>query len=200
MAAKKKTAKKKSSNVGKKSAHKGGGYERAIASELSLWLTDDSTEDAVWRSASSGGRATRQLSGGDRPEAHVGDLIAVLPEAVPFFDVFCVECKRVKALQWRVMFKSPKCNIRLFWEQAVQQAVSVDKQPLLIMREDNGVDLVALTEEVFSRTTLLPPFSVWCMGRFEGVAGGMETATLAITPLVDLLNNDPDHLIRAAKP
>ena len=110
--------KAKGSGGGRKAAHKGSGYERYCAKELSLWLTNDSTEDAVWRSAASGAKATMQSKGGDGPTVHVGDLILVMPEANAFFAAYAAECKRVKVLQWRAMFNTDlKCNIREFWNQ-----------------------------------------------------------------------------------
>ena len=128
-----------------KSSAKGAAYERHCASELSLWITCDSTSDAVWRSAASGARATRQAAQGDRPVAHVGDLVPALAEAHEFFDQFVVECKRVKLLNWNRLLRGGKaCNIESFWMQARAQANSARKEPFLMMREDNGPDLILM--------------------------------------------------------
>ena len=164
----KKTVKKKT--TGRKSAHKGAAYERHCAKELSLWLTEDSTEDAIWRSASSGGRATRQAADGDQPEAHVGDLIPVMHEAQPFFHIFAVECKRVHALEWRKFLSAKNCNIRDYWQQAVDQAKVAKKKPFAMMREDNGADLIMVGKSGVCGP-FLPALSlymhdgecVWCM-------------------------------------
>ena len=183
----KKKASAKSKGGGRKSAAKGGGYEKWCAKELSLWITNDSTEDAVWRSAASGARATMRARGGDTPEVHIGDLMPVLPEANEFFATYAVECKRVRALQWRAMFKPDiRCNIREFWNQAVAQ--SVGRVPLLFMKEDNGVDLVVAPAPVIREVEI--PLSEWVIG--------MEP--VSITPLSGILTNvTPLAFIRAAE-
>ena len=135
----------------------------------------------MWRSASSGGRATRQAARGDSVVSHVGDLIPVMAPANAFFDVFAVECKRVRTLQWRQLFDSHKgCNIRDFWKQARDQGTPANKLPFLMMREDNGVDLVAIRADTCSR--LLRPIvtieNILSLVRTEALFNGVSSEEL----------------------
>jgi len=117
-----------------------------------------------------------QAKGGDAAETHVGDLIPVMTEAFPFFETFAVECKRVRLLQWRSMFNpGVKCNIQEFWNQAVSQ--SACRIPLLIMREDNGVDLLAASTFLLEGVT--QPLSKW-------IINGQD---VSIVPLSTILNH-----------
>jgi hypothetical protein len=73
---------------------KGSNFERVIAKQLSLWITDGKRDDVVWRTQNSGGRATFRKQKGRTLEGQYGDLTYTDPLAKPFFDECMVECKR----------------------------------------------------------------------------------------------------------
>jgi len=76
---------------------KGNQFERDQARLISLWLSNGEDPDLLWRSSSSGGRAS---SG--KTTAHFGDLgiqktdSLYTEQAKRFLDIFSVEIKRYK--------------------------------------------------------------------------------------------------------
>lgn len=73
---------------------KGAAFERAIAKRLSLWWTGWRRDDVFWRTASSGGRATRRQWEGQETRGQLGDLAATDPIGQPFIDLIHIELKR----------------------------------------------------------------------------------------------------------
>lgn len=71
----------------------GSGFERDISKRLSLWYSYDERDDIIWRSQSSGGRATVRNNQGKETHRQYGDLAPTHPMAEPLFDVFCFELK-----------------------------------------------------------------------------------------------------------
>ncbi len=75
------------------SKRKGGKFERDMGKALSLWWTDNVTDDVFYRTASSGGRATVRAKGKKVTYGQYGDLQAVNPVGKPLMDLCVVECK-----------------------------------------------------------------------------------------------------------
>lgn len=147
---------------------KGNSYERECAKRLSLWLTDGKHDDRVWRSASSGGMATRRDDAGKDPGAHVGDLVPSGELNSQFFEMFCVECKRPAKIDWDRYFKYQKTatpNIQTYWQQAIRQAASVGKIPMLMIRCNHGDDLIGigtyLVEKYIPTSMVLIDYGLW---------------------------------------
>ena len=73
---------------------KGCSFERDICKKLSLWWTNQQSDDIFWRTASSGGRATQRKKQEKETFGQNSDIQATNPDGQPFVDLFCIECKR----------------------------------------------------------------------------------------------------------
>lgn len=73
---------------------KGQDWERTLSKWLSLWLTDGDRDDVVWRSTTSGARATVRARQGRRTSGQYGDLTWTDPGVSPFFEWVTVEAKK----------------------------------------------------------------------------------------------------------
>lgn len=129
---------------------KGAGYERECARVLSIWVSEGKSKDLFWRSAASGAMATMRAKQGKDVGPHAGDLIPVGQEGSGFMDAFCVECKRVKSMNWvdliynRLDVIDSMPPIDQFWNQAVSQGGDSNRRPFLMFREDRKPDLIGI--------------------------------------------------------
>ena len=121
---------------------KGGAFERLICVLLSLWVSDGKRRDLFWRSAMSGGRATRGRARGEDLAHQAGDLSAVHPWGHRLTDTFFIECKFVRNLQFdRLLFGEGL--LAQFWKTAIEQASNHKRSPMVIAKENRG-DIVVL--------------------------------------------------------
>lgn len=82
--------------------NKGNSYERSISKLLSLWLSDNKSDNIIWRTDTSGGRSTHKLKQGKLDNNiinNIGDIKLVINKgeylrADTFFDNFVVELKK----------------------------------------------------------------------------------------------------------
>lgn len=72
---------------------KGGQFERETARELSLWASNGRSDDLLWRSSQSGGRATVRHRKGKTTQGHYGDLAPTCKAGEKILRVFTPECK-----------------------------------------------------------------------------------------------------------
>ena len=109
---------------------KGSSYERKVSKMLSLWLSDGESNDWVWRTASSGAKATQVASS----KYYHGDLMPVHEKANWFFNYFSVECKNVAKINLNLfhLFTGSKIQLHQYWKQSVNDAVKSHRIPLLI--------------------------------------------------------------------
>ena len=77
----------------KNTKQKGSQWERNCAKLLSLWLSDNTRDDLVWRTSGSGNRHSIRKKRGKDTYNQAGDLCATDPCVQFFFDYFLVECK-----------------------------------------------------------------------------------------------------------
>lgn len=104
---------------------KGGAFEREFCHLLSRWWEGADYEDAVfWRTAGSGGRATRRQKFAKRTTAaHCGDVYALDARGAPLTSMFAIELKNGYTgvrLQGLVESKKPARESYHSW---IQQAV-----------------------------------------------------------------------------
>jgi len=78
----------------KNKSDKGGGFERELAKLLSLWWTKNERDDVFWRTAGSGGMATRRAKKGKKTFGQEGDLQATDPMGQPLLNLCTIEAKR----------------------------------------------------------------------------------------------------------
>jgi hypothetical protein len=112
---------------------KGSLWERDVAKTLTKWLTGTEKPYVWWRAPGSGAIATiseenKELS---------GDIIALRPEGAFLTDKFSIECKvGYPNSSFHKHLKGVKNDeIRLFWEQACNDADRADKLPMLIYKK-----------------------------------------------------------------
>lgn len=116
---------------------KGSAFERDMCKRLSLWLTKGRRNDLLWRNSMSGGRSTITLKQTGRGlKAQAGDIGMIDTSAEDFVSRYAIECKHYKDLNIPALLFGSKVGILTFWEQAQRDAESVDKQPLLIARQN----------------------------------------------------------------
>jgi len=125
------------SSIGKQ---KGGEYERQVCKLLSLWVSGGQHVDLYWRSAMSGGRATR-ANGAVRQS---GDITAVAPEGHVLTDHCFIECKHHRDLGLRQLLLG-RGPLAQFWLQARRQAALYGRKTVLIAKQ-NLFPALVLTE------------------------------------------------------
>lgn len=81
---------------------KGGGFERSIAKQISLWFSNGKQDDLFYRTAGSGGRATQRAKAGRLTVRAYGDIKAETKEAEVITDCFCFELKKGYTVTGRV--------------------------------------------------------------------------------------------------
>lgn len=120
---------------------KGAAFEREICVALSRWVTDGKRSDVFWRTAMSGGRATRGRKRGEHIRQS-GDITAVAPEGHALCDEFYLECKFHKDLQVSSFMFANNGGLARFWVETKKQARSEGKEPILIFKQNNRPVLV----------------------------------------------------------
>lgn len=121
---------------------KGGAFERKVAKALSLWVSNNKNDDLLWRSATSGGKATvARRKDGKKVKTQMGDLIAVdrHREANILISKFFIECKHVKNLRLdALVYGLPASGQTIipFWHKLIDESKKYGKQPMLIARQN----------------------------------------------------------------
>ena len=133
------------------SKNKGSAFERQVAKELSLWLTDGEREDTLWRSSQSGGRHTTLTYKGRDASSQAGDLSSIDRESHDFIETFLVECKHYKNLELPSLFFGGKRGIGQFYQKALKDAKEINKMPLLIAKQNFQPIIVATTAKGYKR-------------------------------------------------
>ena len=130
--------------MGSHSKNKGSSFERSICKRLSLWISNGTAEDCLWRSAMSGGRSTVAGKRGVKLSRQAGDISAVSPEGHALTDKFFVECKHVHKLDVQGLVTG-KGLLWSFWVEACSQAATYSKEPLLIAKQDRWATIACTT-------------------------------------------------------
>ena len=124
---------------------KGASFERQCCKRLSLWLSQGTRDDLLWRSSMSGGRATVQLAVGKVNLTQSGDVSAVGQGAYEFCERTFTEIKHYRALQMDRGFLCGTGNLVKFWRVARREAEKYGKRPLLVARQ-NLYPTLAITD------------------------------------------------------
>jgi hypothetical protein len=132
---------------------KGASFERQISKDLSLWVSNGKNQDVFWRSAMSGGRTTVAMKKGNKLSAQAGDLSSVHRLGHTFIDIFVVECKAYKTLNFESIIKG-KGFLLDFWEKVRKEAKDHDKLPMLVGKQNNHPIIVCLCGEGVKRLAL----------------------------------------------
>lgn len=123
---------------------KGSTWERDVAKTLTKWLTGNEKPYVWWRMPGSGAIATiseenKELS---------GDIMSMRPEGAFLTDRYSIECKvGYPNSSFHKHLKGVKNDeIRLFWQQAVDDANRADKLPMLIYKKKQYNALIGITD------------------------------------------------------
>lgn len=115
-------------------SQKGSSFEREIAKKLSLWITGGKQGDCLWRTPSSGGRATVAYRKGEEVR-QAGDLCAMTPEAYQFCADLFLELKHLKKCSLTQSL-SGKGDLVRIWVKLVKQSKDHLRFPVLILRQN----------------------------------------------------------------
>lgn len=133
-------------------ANKGSPYEREMAKRFSLWLSDGEHDDWVWRTSTSGARATSRAKKGKDTAASHGDLTHLDVRGAAFTGKVCVECKRGYRT-WSIMDVIDRKNAQTpqvfdrMWEQVTNDASFDNRHPLLCFRKDKRRSCVVIRKD-----------------------------------------------------
>lgn len=130
--------------MGAASKRKGGNFEREVCVKLSLWVSAGESRDLFWRSAMSGGRASRGHARGETLRRQAGDICAVAPEGHVLTDEFYIELKHVKSLDAGSFFVTGRGRLAEFWTKAVRESARYDRQPMLIARQNHLATIMVI--------------------------------------------------------
>lgn len=122
---------------------KGSAFEREVCKRLSLWLSNGTVEDCLWRSAMSGGRSTVAHAKGKRLADQAGDISAITPLGHTLTRVFMIECKSYRDLGFAGL-PTGRGNLAKFWIEANLQAFRYGKLPMLIAKQNKYDPLILL--------------------------------------------------------
>lgn len=140
------------------SKQKGSLFERQVCKRLSLWVSGGRDPDMFWRSASSGGRATRR--GGSSLGHAAGDIASVKPGGFIFTTQFYVECKHYHNLQLGHFLTSGNGKLEVFWTVARRESSRYNRRPLLIAKQDLAPAIVVMEWRTLRDLELLSGWSV----------------------------------------
>lgn len=108
---------------------KGRAFEYGVARRLSLWWTDDATDEAFTPSRGSG--ASRRM------KHQRGDIAPVSNDAEILTSQFCFECKCVKSIAWAgVLYGTQSTDLLKYYGQALEAASSIGARPIVVFKEN----------------------------------------------------------------
>lgn len=115
---------------------KGSGWERDVCRFLSKWISGGKESDLFTRTASSGGRATIAMRGGQK-DRQVGDVIGISGDAVRFSRNMVVECKNVRYSQFFLFMSCRKGIIRKWLEKLKKERDDAARPTALLFLKEN---------------------------------------------------------------
>ena len=152
---------------------KGNNFETKIARILSKWSYGD--ENVLVRNANSGSMAKFR-----QHNVPGGDVIQVKPEYPEF--PFSVECKHHKGFDIeKLLFESSKSKEVKAWAQCLNDAVKVNKIPLMVFRKNYG-DIFVCIQKVLIGTMPQDDYIA-----FKSKARYCKNRTIAVLPLNDFI-------------
>lgn len=133
------------------SKQKGAAFERKVCVRLSLWASDMTREDLYWRSAMSGGRATlvSRKGRGQAVTAQAGDLSCIHPMGNFLLELYTVECKFYKELNWHSLVYGHPGLLDQIYHPTRAAAAKHGRQPLIIAKQNLRDELVVTTQAGF---------------------------------------------------
>jgi len=141
--------KKKKPGSGKS---KGSGFEREVASKLSLWFSEGERDDIFYRSHSSGGRFTMRGKTKKDTAYQSGDITCSDPCGKGLIDKWSIECKTGYG-NWGVLdlldSNQKITQLEQFFKQCQEDAMKCCKHPILIFRRPQRKICICIDKDYF---------------------------------------------------
>lgn len=112
-----------------------------------MLISDGERDDLLWRSAMSGGTATRGKRHGKRREAQAGDISSIDGKSTWLVRDWYIEAKHYHDLQILRGLLVNTGRLYRFWCHTVREAKFYHKRPMLIAKQDRLPELVLVTRE-----------------------------------------------------
>jgi hypothetical protein len=131
-------------------AGKGSAFEREICKKLSLWWTNNKTDDVFWRASNSGGRAKFRGRKGQSTHGQHGDIAAVDPIGEPLINLFTIELKRgySSVTPFDLLDRSSRASTQMFekwWNQVWEShKMSGSTSLMMITKRDRREAMIYL--------------------------------------------------------
>jgi len=144
---------------------KGSAFEREICKKLSLWWSNNQSDDIFWRTAGSGARATTRRKSGKDTFGQAGDVQATDPVGQPLIDLCNIEIKRgYSKAHLAELLDAPDhlkpCLYAQFIEQAVNDAEAAGSPYWwLIVKRDRRVPIIIIPRQFISKLKLRSPLT-----------------------------------------
>lgn len=132
---------------------KGAQFEREVCRRLSLWVSNNTTEDCYWRSAMSGGRSTVAARKGKRLAAQAGDISCINKIGEWLTNLFFIECKNYRDLEIEKAIYGRGVFVE-FWAEAEAQSIQYGKLPMLIAKQNQYPSIVGVSRQGAHRLEL----------------------------------------------
>jgi len=111
---------------------KGAEFERQIATHLSLWASRGERKDIFWRTPASGARS--RVTKGNK--SHEGDIMATDPIGEKFTANVLLELKAYAHVDWCKLLFGEVSEFTAFWHKLQADALTSDKLPVLVVKEN----------------------------------------------------------------
>lgn len=131
-------------------AAKGSTFERYVAKQLSLWISNNLHDDLLWRTASSGGRETTRQKKGLSTSGQSGDLSTTSSESKFITDNIYFELKNYNDINTWTLLISDNTLINNWWTNLLDKSKTYKKYPLLIIKQKYK-DEIIIVDEKFSK-------------------------------------------------
>jgi len=126
---------------------KGSQWERDVCKALSLWISNGERTDLFWRTAISGGRATRRRQKGEQVNVQIGDICAVDPEGFRLTNCYYIECKHYRDLQVAPFLLTNSGHLARFWDTTCCEADRYHRSPMLIAKQNRLPPIVLVRSD-----------------------------------------------------
>jgi len=136
-----KDKKKKPECGGRSPKQKGSKFDLGICRILTAWITGAPQPEILWRTATSGGRATMGRKVGIDVGMH-GDIMSIDARSKWLTNNFFFECKSYSKIDFSLILEG-KGNVIAWWNKAVTQAAQAKKWPLMIFKQNNSQTYIA---------------------------------------------------------
>lgn len=124
---------------------KGNRFERIISQKLSLWISSGDDKNLLWRSTSSGARATIS----NDLDNQCGDIASDSRIGYDLTDRFLIECKHYKSIQIeQLLWRTNKSgdHVYTWWLRYNKEAKKYNKDLMLICRQNSKRDVMLVND------------------------------------------------------